>query len=288
MTRDVAFLCLGTMGYPMAGHLARCGYAVTVYNRTSARARQWVEVFGGRAAPSPAEAARGAGVVLASTANDDALREITLGPAGAFGAMGPGGIFVDHSTGLPAVARELAAEAERRGLSFVDAPVSGGQSGAEEGRLTVMAGGSAEAWATVEPLLAAYATKAALLGRSGSGQLAKAVNQICLAGLIQSLAEGLRFAERAGLDARRVVEVISRGAAQSWQMDHRAETMLAGRFDFGFAVDLMRKDLAIALAEAARNGAALPVAALVDRFWAEVQARGGGRWDTSSLITRLP
>jgi len=287
MKRNLAFLGLGTMGYPMAGHLARAGHAVAVHNRTAERARRWVEAFGGRATDSPAAAAADAEVVFSCVASDDALREIALGPVGALAAMRPGGTFVDHGTGSPAVARELAVAAADRGLAFLDAPVSGGQSGAEAGTLTVMVGGEPSAYAAIEPLLTVYARKVALLGPPGSGQLTKAVNQICLAGLIQSLAEGLRFAEHAGLDPRRVVEVISKGAAQSWQMDHRAETMLARQFDFGFAVDLMRKDLAIALAEAVRCGAALPVADLVDRFYADVQARGGGRWDTSSLITRL-
>jgi 3-hydroxyisobutyrate dehydrogenase-like beta-hydroxyacid dehydrogenase len=271
----------------MAGHLARAGCEVVVYNRTAARAEAWVAAHGGRAAATPAAAAEGARFVFACTGADPDLRAITLGEAGAFRALGPGAVFVDHTTASPALARELAAAAAARGACFLDAPVSGGQDGAERGALTVMAGGDPDALERARPLLAAYARNVTWMGPSGAGQLTKLVNQICLAGLIQSLAEGLAFAERAGLDPRRVVEVISRGAAQSWQMDHRAATMIEGRFDFGFAVDWMRKDLALAFAEAARCGAELPVAKLVDGFYAELQRLGAGRLDTSSLVTRL-
>ncbi|MEE9609493.1 MAG: NAD(P)-dependent oxidoreductase [Myxococcota bacterium] len=287
MKRNVAFLCLGTMGYPMAGHLAGAGHAVSVYNRTASRAAAWAREFPGGVAPTPADAARGAAVVFACTGNDDDLREIALGASGAFGAMQPDAIFVDHPTASAELARELAREAAGRGLGFLDAPVSGGQSGAENGALTIMVGGEEATFAAVEPLLDCYAVKALRMGPAGSGQLTKMVNQICLAGLIQGLSEALHFARVAGLDARRAVEVISQGAAQSWQMDNRAETMLAGKFEFGFAVDWMRKDLGFALAEARRYGSVLPVTELVDRFYAEIQAGGGGRWDTSSLITRL-
>jgi 3-hydroxyisobutyrate dehydrogenase-like beta-hydroxyacid dehydrogenase len=283
----VAFLCLGAMGAPMAGHLARAGYEVAVYNRSASRAEAWVAEHGGRAAATPAEAAAGARFVFACTGADADLRAITLGEAGAFGVLAPGAVFVDHTTASPAIARELAAAAAARGARFLDAPVSGGQDGAKRGALTVMVGGEADALERARPLLAAYAKNVTWMGPSGAGQLTKLVNQICLAGLIQSLAEGLAFAERAGLDPRRVVEVISQGAAQSWQMDHRAATMIEGRFDFGFAVDWMRKDLALALAEAARCGAELPVAQLVDGFYAELQRAGAGRLDTSSLVTRL-
>jgi|SRR5262245_11939746 len=283
----VAFLCLGAMGAPMAGHLARAGHDVVVYNRSAGRREAWLAEHGGRAAESPAAAAAGASFVFACTGADPDLRAITLGPGGAFPALARAAVFVDHTTASPAVARELAAAAAARGAEFLDAPVSGGEDGAKRGALTVMVGGAAAALDRARPLLDAYAKQVTWMGPSGAGQLTKLVNQICLAGLIQSLAEGLAFAERAGLDARRVVEVISKGAAQSWQMDHRAETMLEGRFDFGFAVDWMRKDLALALAEASRCGAELPVAALVDAFYAELQGRGGGRLDSSSLIVRL-
>jgi 3-hydroxyisobutyrate dehydrogenase len=276
------------MGYPMAGHLKdRGGHDVVVYNRTAARAQKWVAEHGGAAAPTPREAARGRTVVFACVGNDDDLRAVTLGPDGAFAGMARGAVFVDHSTASANVARELAREAEKRGLGFVDAPVSGGQAGAENGALTVMCGGDEATFAKVEPVIAAYARACKLMGPVGSGQLAKMVNQICIAGLVQGLAEGLHFAQRAGLDAELVVDVIAKGAAQSWQMDNRHKTMIAGKFDFGFAVDWMRKDLAICLDEARRNGAHLPVAALVDQFYSDVQAMGGRRWDTSSLIARL-
>ena len=285
---EVAFLGLGVMGYPMAGHLkGRGGCDVVVYNRTAARAQKWVAEHGGGAAPTPREAARGRAIVFACVGNDDDLRAVTLGADGAFAGMARGAIFVDHTTASANVARELAREAEKRGLGFVDAPVSGGQAGAENGALTVMCGGGEATFAKVEPVIAAYARACKLMGPVGSGQLAKMVNQICIAGLVQGLAEGLHFAERAGLDAELVIDVIARGAAQSWQMDNRHKTMIAGKFDFGFAVDWMRKDLAICLDEARRNGAHLPVAALVDQFYSDVQAMGGRRWDTSSLIARL-
>jgi 3-hydroxyisobutyrate dehydrogenase-like beta-hydroxyacid dehydrogenase len=287
MKRRAAFLCLGTMGYPMAGHLARADCAMTVYNRTTSRADQWVAEFGGRSAKTPAEAVAGAEFAFLCSGNDDDVRSVVGGDTGAWSALSPGSILIDHTTGSAELARELAAEAERRGCAFLDAPISGGQSGAENGALTIMVGGSEEAYERAKPLLDCYAKKSLRMGEVGSGQLTKMVNQICIAGLLQGLSEGLHFARKAGLDAQRAVEVISQGAAQSWQMDNRAQTMLAGKFDFGFAVDWMRKDLGIALAEAERIGAQLEVTALVDRFYAEVQQMGGGRHDTSSLITRL-
>jgi len=283
----VAFLCLGAMGAPMAGHLARAGHDVVVYNRSAGRAEAWLAEYGGRRAASPAAAAEGASFVFACTGADPDLRAIALGPAGAFHALAQAAVFVDHTTASPGLARELAAAAAARGAEFLDAPVSGGQDGAKRGALTVMVGGAPAALERARPLLEAYAKNVTWMGPSGAGQLTKLVNQICLAGLIESLAEGLAFAERVGLDARRVVEVISKGAAQSWQMDHRAESMLEGRFDFGFAVNWMRKDLALALAEAQRCGAELPVAAVVDGFYAELQRRGAGRLDSSSLVTLL-
>jgi 3-hydroxyisobutyrate dehydrogenase len=286
-TKKVAFLGLGTMGLAMAGHLARAGHEVTVYNRTAAKAAAWVETHEGKSAPSPAAAARGAEIVFVCVGNDDDLRQVTLGREGALSGMAEGAILVDHTTASANVARELDAEARARGLGFLDAPVSGGQSGAENGTLTIMVGGAEADFARAEPVIAAYARAVTHMGPAGSGQLTKMVNQICVAGLVQALAEGLDFAVKAGLDAGRAVEVISKGAAQSWQMDNRAKTMLEGRFDFGFAVDWMRKDLAMCMDEARRCGAALPVTALVDRFYARIQARGGGRLDTSSLITLL-
>jgi 3-hydroxyisobutyrate dehydrogenase-like beta-hydroxyacid dehydrogenase len=285
--QQLAFLCLGTMGYPMAGHLARAGHPVRVYNRTGSRAEAWVAQYGGELAATPAAAARDAAIVFACAGADGDLRSVAAGSSGAFAGMRPGAVFVDHTTVSAQLTRELAAEAERRGIAYLDAPVSGGQAGAEGGALTIMLGGDEATYREIAPVLACYAKKTLLLGPVGSGQIAKMVNQICIAGLVQALSEGLDFARRAGLDGARVVEVISQGAAQSWQMDHRAKTMLAGTFDFGFAVDWMRKDLAIALEEAKGIGAALPVTRLVDGFYAEVQAAGGGRWDTSSLITRL-
>jgi 3-hydroxyisobutyrate dehydrogenase-like beta-hydroxyacid dehydrogenase len=283
----VGFLCLGVMGFPMAGHLAAAGHEVVVYNRSPARREQWLARFSGAAAATPAEAARGADCVLACTGNDDDLRAITLGEQGAFSALSPGSVFVDHTTVSAQLARELAGRAADEGFAFLDAPVSGGQAGAEKGALTVMLGGEPTDYERIVPLLDCYARKHRLLGPVGSGQLCKMVNQICIAGLIQALSEGLHFARRSGLDVEQVVDVISKGAAQSWQMDNRAASMCEGRFDFGFAVDWMRKDLAIALDEARRCGAPLPVTDLVDRLYAELQARGGGRLDTSSLITLL-
>ncbi len=285
--RRVAFLGLGVMGYPMAGHLARAGHALTVYNRTAAKAADWAAAHGGAHAPTPREAAAGADVVCACVGNDDDLRSVALGPDGAFAGMKPGAVFVDHTTASAEVARELHAAARQQGLHFIDAPVSGGQAGAVKGVLTVMCGGDAEPFAAARPVVMAYARACTLLGPSGAGQLAKMVNQICIAGLLQGLAEALAFGQRAGLDMPAVLDVIGKGAAQSWQMDNRGRTMLEGRFDFGFAVDWMRKDLGLVLDEARRNGAQLPVTALVDQFYADIQARGGQRWDTSSLIVRL-
>lgn len=283
----VAFLGLGVMGAPMAGHLARAGHAVTVYNRTAAKARAWVAAHGGRSAPTPREAAGGAAVVLACVGDDDDLRSVCLGADGAFAGMAAGSLFVDHTTVSARVARELAAAAAGQGVGFVDAPVSGGQAGAETGRLSVMCGGAADDYARAEPVIAAYARICRRLGDSGSGQLAKMMNQIAIAGLLQGLSEALAFGEKAGLDGAAVVEVISQGAAGSWQMANRHGTMLEDRFDHGFAVDWMRKDLAICLAAADAIGASLPVTALVDQFYKDVQRMGGGRDDTSSLIRRL-
>ncbi|MCC7327481.1 MAG: NAD(P)-dependent oxidoreductase [Burkholderiales bacterium] len=283
----LSFLGLGVMGYPMAGHLARSGHDVTVYNRSAARAAKWVEAHGGRSAPTPADAARGADIVLMCVGNDDDVRAVATGTNGALAGMTGGAILVDHTTASAEVAREVHAAAGERDVGFLDAPVSGGQAGAENGKLTVMVGGDAATYARAESVLATYARAVTLMGGPGSGQLTKMVNQICIAGLVQGLSEGIRFAMRAGLDAERVLDVISKGAAQSWQMENRGKTMIAGKFDFGFAVDWMRKDLAICIAEARRNGTALPVTAIVDQFYAQVQSRGGGRMDTSSLITLL-
>ncbi len=283
----VAFLGLGVMGYPMAGHLAAAGHDVTVYNRTTAKAEKWVGEHGGALAKTPGKAAQGAEFVIACVGNDDDLRSVCLGGDGAFAAMQPGTVFVDHTTVSAAVTRELYAKAKEKGISFVDAPVSGGQAGAENGQLSVMCGGDTAAYARAEPVMAAYARICRRIGESGAGQLTKMCNQIAIAGLVQALSEALNFAEKSGLDGRAVVEVISQGAAGSWQMSNRYETMLDGEFEHGFAVDLMRKDLAICLAAADENGASLPVTALVDQFYKEVQAMGGGRWDTSSLIERL-
>jgi 3-hydroxyisobutyrate dehydrogenase len=286
----VAFLGLGVMGAPMAGHLQRCGHTVTVYNRTAAKAEAWVAEHGGTMQATPAAAAQGAEIVFACVGNDDDLRSITVGGGGrdgAFATMAPGSVFVDHTTASADVARELALAASARGLSFIDAPVSGGSVGAQKGLLTVMCGGDSAAFARAEPVIRSFAKAVTLLGGPGSGQLAKMVNQICIAGLLQGLSEGLAFGERAGLDMRSVLAVIGQGAAQSWQMDNRGHTMLERRFDFGFAVDWMRKDLGIALDEARRLGARLPVTALVDQFYADLQAMGEERSDTSSLVKRL-
>jgi 3-hydroxyisobutyrate dehydrogenase len=284
----VAFLGLGVMGFPMAGHLvAKGGHQVTVYNRTRAKAQAWADKFGGRTAPTPEQAAQGQDFVMACVGNDDDLRAVTTGADGAFAAMKQGAIFVDHTTASAEVARELDADARRRGFQFIDAPVSGGQAGAENGVLTVMCGGDADAFATAEPVIAAYARMSKLLGPAGAGQLTKMVNQICIAGLVEGLSEGIHFAKKAGLDVNAVIDTISKGAAQSWQMENRHKTMNDGQFDFGFAVEWMRKDLAICLAEARHNGASLPVTSLVDAFYAEVEKMGGKRWDTSSLLARL-
>ena len=287
MGEKVAFLGLGVMGYPMAGHLVKAGHEVTVYNRTSKRADAWVAEFGGRAAKTPREAAAGASFVFACVGNDDDVRAVTLGVDGAFAGMAKGAILVDHTTASASLARELAEAAKDAGLGFVDAPISGGQAGAENGVLTVMAGGPEADYARAEPVIDAYARAVRLMGPAGSGQLTKMVNQICIAGVVEGLSEGIHFAQRAGLDPAAVIDVISKGAAQSWQMENRCKTMIAGEFNHGFAVDWMRKDLAICLNEARNNGAHLPVAALVDQFYSEVQAMGGNRWDTSSLVARL-
>jgi len=284
----VAFLGLGVMGYPMAGHLkTKGGHEVTVYNRSAAKAAKWVAQYGGKQAVSPKEAVAGQDFVMMCVGNDNDVREVALGGAGAFGGMATGAVFVDHTTASAEIARELHAEAKKRGFEFVDAPVSGGQAGAENGVLTVMCGGDAEPFARAEKVIAAYARACNLMGAPGSGQLAKMVNQICIAGLVQGLAEGIHFAKKAGLDIEKLIATISKGAAQSWQMENRYKTMAADKFDFGFAVDWMRKDLSICLGEARKNGAHLPVSALVDQFYSEVQKMGGGRWDTSSLIARL-
>jgi 3-hydroxyisobutyrate dehydrogenase len=285
--RDVAFLGLGVMGHPMAGHLARAGHRTTVYNRSAARAEAWTKEYPGCRAPTPRQAAHGADAVFCCVGNDDDLRSVCLGDDGAFAGMKPGAVFVDHTTASAEVARELHAAAAARGLAFVDAPVSGGQAGAVNGVLTVMCGGDAPAFEAIKPVALAYARAVTLLGGPGAGQLAKMVNQIAIVGLVQSLAEAIAFGEKAGLDMKAVLGVIGKGAAQSWQLDNRGPTMVDDRFDFGFAVDWMRKDLGLCLDEARRNGAQLPVAALVDQFYADVQAMGGRRWDTSSLIRRL-
>jgi 3-hydroxyisobutyrate dehydrogenase len=280
----VAFLGMGVMGFPMAGHLQKAGHAVTVYNRTAAKAEKWVAAHGGKSAATPKAAAQGQEIVFACVGNDDDLRSIAAGPEGAFAGMAKGALFVDHTTASAEVARELAAAAQALGVDFLDAPVSGGQAGAENGKLTVMVGGAPSPFDRAKPVIDAYAKSCVLMGPVGSGQLTKMVNQICIAGLVQALAEGMNFAKKAGLDTTKVVEVISKGAAQSWQMENRALTMVQGKFDFGFAVDWMRKDLAICLDEAKSNGARLPVTALIDQFYAQVQQRGGNRWDTSSLM----
>jgi 3-hydroxyisobutyrate dehydrogenase len=283
----VAFLGLGVMGYPMAGHLVANGHEVTVYNRSAAKAEAWVKQHGGRSAPTPRDAAIGADLVMACVGNDDDLRSVCSGDDGAFAGMEPNTIFVDHTTVSAAVTRELNEAAAAKGIAFVDAPVSGGQAGAENGVLSIMCGGDQTAYDTAEPVMASYGKSIKRLGDSGAGQLTKMVNQICIAGLVQGLSEGLHFAEKAGLDGKAVVEVISGGAAGSWQMNNRHETMLDDFFEYGFAVDWMRKDLGICLSTADENGASLPVTALVDQFYKDVQKMGGGRWDTSSLIRRL-
>ena len=285
--QTVAFLGLGVMGHPMAGHLARAGHRVTVYNRTAAKAAAWAAEYGAAAAPTPAKAAKGADLVFCCVGNDDDLRSVVLGEHGAFAGMKPGAVFVDHTTASAAVARELSAQALGQGLQFIDAPVSGGNLGAVNGTLTVMCGGDSAAFESMRPVALAFARAVTLLGGSGAGQLAKMVNQTAIAGLLQGLAEAIAFGERAGLDMNAVLAVIGKGAAQSWQMDVRGPTMIADQFDFGFAVDWMRKDLGLVLDEARRNGAQLPVTALVDQFYADLQAQSGGRLDTSSLVRRL-
>ncbi len=287
MSRRVAFVGLGVMGYPMAGHLAAAGHAVTVFNRTREKADRWVSQYGGQLADSPGAAARGAEAVFCCVGNDDDLREVVCAGQGVLTGLERGSVLVDHTTVSASLARALAKETADAGAGFIDAPVSGGQAGAEQGTLSVMAGGEEEVFAKVKPLVDCYAGYARLLGPAGSGQMAKMVNQVCIAGLVQALSEGLNLARMAGMDTDAVVDVISRGAAQSWQMVNRSATMAAGEFDFGFAVDWMRKDLRIALEEARRYGAPLPVTEIVDGYYAEIQASGGGRWDTSSLITRL-
>jgi len=283
----VAFLGMGVMGAPMAGHLAAAGHDVTVYNRTAARAETWTKAHSGKSAATPAEASRSAAIVFACVGNDDDVRSVVYGDDGAFAGMEPGAILVDHTTASAALARELGDAAKGRGFEFLDAPVSGGQAGAENGQLTVMVGGESSTFETAKPVIDHFAKACTLMGPAGSGQLTKMVNQICIAGLVQALSEGLNFAQKAGLDGERVLDVISKGAAQSWQMENRGSTMLRGEFEFGFAVDWMRKDLSIVLDEARRNGARVPVTAVVDQFYAAIQARGGNRWDTSSLIELL-
>ncbi|MBT9503624.1 MAG: NAD(P)-dependent oxidoreductase [Burkholderiaceae bacterium] len=285
--RRVAFLGLGVMGYPMAGHLARAGHQVTVYNRTAAKAQAWAAEYGGTAAATPAEAARDCDFVFCCVGNDADLRSVVLGPSGAFAGMKPGAVFVDHTTASAEVARELYSIAKTVSLHFIDAPVSGGQAGAVNGALTVMCGGDADVFATVQPVALAFSKAVTLVGASGAGQLAKMVNQICIAGLVQGLSEAIAFGQKSGLDMKLVLDVIGKGAAQSWQLDNRGKTMVDDQFNFGFAVDWMRKDLGLVLDEARRNGARLPVTAVVDQFYADVQAMGGQRWDTSSLIKRL-
>ncbi len=283
----VAFIGLGVMGYPMAGHVLRAGLEICVFNRNAARAEQWCAEYGGDMAPTPAEAAKNADVVLVCVGNDDDVRAVVLGESGALAAMKPGAILVDHTTASADLARELAGAAQQQGKQFLDAPVSGGQAGAENGALTVMIGGDPSTYDLAKPVIDCYSRFSKLLGPAGHGQLAKMVNQICIAGVVQGLAEGLNFAMKAGLEGEALIETISKGAAGSWQMENRYQTMLQDQYEFGFAVDWMRKDLGIALAEAAKNGAELPVTALVDSFYQEVQAAGGGRWDTSSLLTRF-
>jgi len=283
----VAFAGLGVMGYPMAGYLVKAGHEVTVYNRTTAKAEEWCSRHGGKSATSPGAAAAGAEIVFCCVGNDDDVRQVILGDDGLLGGIAAGGIVVDHTTASASVAREVAAAAAKQGVGFLDAPLSGGQAGAENGQLTIMVGGDEATFDRARPVMDAYAKAITRIGPAGHGQMAKMVNQICIAGVVQGLSEGLHFAKRAGLDVPRVMAAISKGAAQSWQMENRWETMVAGKFDFGFAVDWMRKDLGIAFDEAAQNGAKLEMAKMVDGFYAEVQAQGGGRWDTSSLIARL-
>ena len=287
MSSKTAFIGLGVMGYPMAGHLKKAGHQVTIYNRTASKAEQWVQEYGGMKASTPADAAKEADFVMACVGNDDDLREITCGTNGAFSGMSQGSVFIDHTTVSAKVTRELSENAAEQGFSFLDAPISGGQAGAENGMLTVMVGGDPTAFERAQPVMDAYSRMIKLLGPSGYGQMTKMVNQICIAGLVQALAEAMNFGQRAGLDMDKVLDTISKGSAGSWQMENRGRTMVAGKFDFGFAVDWARKDFGICLAEAHRLGTRLPVTALVDQFYAQVQARGGGRWDTSSLMHLL-
>ena len=285
--KRLAFLGLGVMGHPMAGHLARAGHQVTVFNRNNAKAQQWVATYGGTAAATPADAAKAADIVMMCVGNDGDVRQVITGDNGALGGMQAGAILVDHTTASALVAREMHAASKARGVAFVDAPVSGGQAGAESGKLTIMCGGDPDAFAKVDSVLQHYARAVTLMGGPGSGQLTKMVNQICIAGMVQGLSEAINFGMKAGLDVERVLDVISKGAAQSWQMENRGKTMVADKFEFGFAVDWMRKDLSIVLDEARKNGAQLPVTALVDQFYGQVQKMGGNRWDTSSLIRVL-
>lgn len=287
MSSKVCFIGLGVMGYPMARHLANAGHSVTVYNRTAAKAEKWAETYGGNTAATPAEAAVDADFIFSCVGNDDDVRNVTIGEGGAFQNVKPGAVFIDNTTTSAIVAQELSAIAKEKGFEFIDGPVSGGQAGAENGKLTVMCGGDEEAFAKAAPVIEAFAASVKLLGPSGYGQLTKMVNQICIAGLVQALSEGIHFAKRAGLDVEKVIDVISKGAAQSWQMENRYKTMANNEFEFGFAVDWMRKDLGIAMEEAGKNGAMLPITKIVDGYYEEVQAMGGNRWDTSSLIARL-
>ncbi|MBE0459807.1 NAD(P)-dependent oxidoreductase [Pseudoalteromonas sp. KG3] len=287
MSMNVSFIGLGVMGYPMAGHLANAGHTVTVYNRTTAKAEQWVQQYSGKVALTPALAAKGADIVFMCVGNDNDLRSVVYGEDGVLAGMADGTVLVDHTTTSAEVAREVSAKAALQNIAFIDAPVSGGQAGAENGVLTVMAGGDEAVFAKVQPVMAAFSRFSQLLGEVGSGQLCKMVNQICIAGVVQGLAEGLHFAKQAGLDGEKVIETISKGAAGSWQMENRYKTMWAGEYEFGFAVDWMRKDLGIALDEAKNNGATLPMTATVDQYYADVQALGGGRYDTSSLLARI-
>ncbi|OZI20144.1 oxidoreductase [Bordetella genomosp. 9] len=286
-SKKVAFLGLGVMGFPMAGHLARAGHQVTVYNRTAAKAQEWAKEFGGKTAATPRQAAEGAEIVFCCVGNDDDLRSVVLGDAGAFAGMAKGAVFVDHTTASAQIARELYAEGQGLGLHFVDAPVSGGQAGAVNGVLTVMCGGEQAVFDRIKPVAQVFGRAVTLVGAPGAGQLAKMVNQICIAGIVQGLSEGIAFGQAAGLDMKLVLDVISKGAAQSWQMENRGATMVDDKFDFGFAVNWMRKDLGLVLEEARANGARVPVTALVDQFYGDVQKLGGGRWDTSSLVKRL-
>jgi 3-hydroxyisobutyrate dehydrogenase len=286
-TQRLAFIGLGVMGYPMAGHLARAGHQVTVYNRSANKAAQWVAAHGGASAPTPATAAKAADIVMMCVGNDDDIRHVTMGPDGVLAGIASGSVLVDHTTASAIIAREVYAACKERGVGFLDGPVSGGQAGAENGKLTIMVGGDADVYARAEGVLQHYARAVTLMGGPGAGQLTKMVNQICIAGMVQGLSEGINFGQKAGLDVEKVLDVISKGAAQSWQMENRGKTMVADKFDFGFAVDWMRKDLAICIEEARKNGALLPVTALVDQFYAGVQKMGGRRWDTSSLLRLL-